>query len=800
MELDSFEPEFASVADYARAYRQLGLQAVPSMPPRAGEQWKRPAVPWKPLEHALIDDGGFGRFFSADGAWSWLDKDGGRHPTPNIGLITGDCSGRVVVLDLDLQKELGSQQWWIGLLAVHNNDMELETPTQRTGGGGLQMLLRWPLGRTMPTAHKTPIGVDIRGQGAFAVLPPSRHESGQGYRWLPALAPWEVDVVDCPIWLCEAIEALLAKYGRQGTQAAAEPGSNVTVLPLPQGKTHTLAGEALDGREGHMTSLVWAALVDLRRAHPFLPSAGALQQEMEHAYRRYESGVSARDKSTPKHIALDREGRGVSAFRQKWDYALQQWDGKLAADAQRLPAHRQPPPTARRIETRTEIGEFGEEMVVRFDADTGEIVDDDAPQAHGEERSEFDVDRPRILELWDGEALLRAPNPEWLVDGLIIKNGLGFLYGDPGCGKSFLALDLALTLANGGERWIGKPVAGRGGVLYLAGEGKAGAKLRYMAWQAAKGVPDHQAHFLMAFESLNFMKVEDVETLERTIEHIIAQRGETPCLIVVDTVSRVLPGAKENLQEDMSIFVQACDRVRQRFGCAVMGVHHSAKGSGQMRGSTVLKGAADFAFAMTKLGADEEGDAPQGETPQVIFIAEKIKDAVDSWTLKLDLVEQACGDLAGSSSLVVQLAKEEQADFVNPRDVDHLGLTKDDYQRILKTVRDAAREGRPLNYTPKAESGEGRGWRKTLLQRHQIMGATADAVRDMWLASGVITHFNYVAKESERAPGYPEHWSNGHMSGYAVTGDIGDPAEKYRIEREAQQHTDRLSGTDDTPF
>ena len=36
--------------------------------------------------------------------------------------------------------------------------------------------------------------------------------------------------------------------------------------------------------------------------------------------------------------------------------------------------------------------------------------------------------------------------------------------------------------------------------------------------------------------------------------------------VFVDTVSRVLPGAEENLQKDMTLFVKACDAVRERFG------------------------------------------------------------------------------------------------------------------------------------------------------------------------------------------------------------------------------------------
>ena len=39
--------------------------------------------------------------------------------------------------------------------------------------------------------------------------------------------------------------------------------------------------------------------------------------------------------------------------------------------------------------------------------------------------------------------------PDFLVEGMIERDTLGLVFGDPGCGKSFLGVDLALSVATG---------------------------------------------------------------------------------------------------------------------------------------------------------------------------------------------------------------------------------------------------------------------------------------------------------------------------------------------------------------
>ena len=89
-----------------------------------------------------------------------------------MGVITGEASGPPRRIDLDTVKNPAAGEWWHGLMVVENYGPELETWGARVGIGGAHTVFRYPAGFAMPTV-RTAIGVDLRGQGGFIVLPPS---------------------------------------------------------------------------------------------------------------------------------------------------------------------------------------------------------------------------------------------------------------------------------------------------------------------------------------------------------------------------------------------------------------------------------------------------------------------------------------------------------------------------------------------------------------------------------------------------------------------------------------------------
>ena len=201
-----------------------------------------------------------------------------------------------------------------------------------------------------------------------------------------------------------------------------------------------------------------------------------------------------------------------------------------------------------------------------------------------------------ILSLSDLQAM---PPVQFLVDGLFTRHGFAVMYGSPGCGKTFVALDVALCVASGKD-WHGRAVK-QGAVLYIAGEGVGGLGKRTKAWIEHNYPSANNLPLFILPTSVNFASTGDVEKLTSTIHKLQEDKGVEFSLIVVDTVARALLGADENSATDIGKFVKACDRLKDEYGCALLGIHHSGKDATKgMRGSSALLGAVDTSVQVTK--------------------------------------------------------------------------------------------------------------------------------------------------------------------------------------------------------
>jgi len=645
----SFDPDWSGPAEWARMYRAVGLQVVPARFPMKTRDDKRPALAdWREFQREQVEDAIFEKWFSSDAK-------------PNMGAITGAASGNLLVIDLDEYKSPEAALWFREAMF----GVSPETWMQITGGGGRQWFFRLPADVAIGNC-RTALGVDIRGQGGFAMLPPSRHMSGKPYAWADGHEPWSIDIDVAPTHLIDAVRALIEEHGGSATPAARER--------VASEQDHDAWGHLVDGREEYMRAVVWARVVDMRRESPARPAGEALEAHIAEAYQVYERKVRSRlGGPDPLAIKLDREGRGFTAFADKFRAALKQWDGKVAEAAlvPKLVQHDEPPSSST----------SGASLAEKVEAANGAAAAGD------------------IYEWLDIASVKRLPDPRWAVKDLIIEDALGFIYGAPGVGKSFVALNLALSVAYGYPSWWwSKAIERKGPVVYITSEGTGTFKVRIDAWQrheaTANGVElDDAAQFALVRETINFMKAEDVAKLIRTVEAVQAAMGGPPALVFVDTVSRVIPGADENLQSAMTLFVEACDQVRKRFGCSVVGVHHAGK-AGDMRGSTVLKGAGDFVF---KLEREDEDD----HTAPFKFIAEKIKDAADGWRnmVKLSPVGWIeAGKLDGERKSLVALPTTAESPIRKPDDMP----SRDIVRQVLKDIDASWSAGNPLS--PKVQT------------------------------------------------------------------------------------------------
>jgi hypothetical protein len=140
------------MSQWAEKYLSLGWSLIPLR-----TRTKEPLIPWTEFQK---------RKATMMEISQWLNK----YPQMNIGVVTGQISG-IVVVDLD-----GKEGNSFGL------QNHVISPCISLTGNGKQVFYKWTehVGNSV---KKLAPGVDIRGDGGYVVLPPSIHPNGKRYRW-----------------------------------------------------------------------------------------------------------------------------------------------------------------------------------------------------------------------------------------------------------------------------------------------------------------------------------------------------------------------------------------------------------------------------------------------------------------------------------------------------------------------------------------------------------------------------------------------------------------------------------------
>lgn len=220
----------------------------------------------------------------------------------------------------------------------------------------------------------------------------------------------------------------------------------------------------------------------------------------------------------------------------------------------------------------------------------------------------------------DDAAVEQLPPLEFLVDGLIPRHSLVEMHGPPGSGKSFLALDLALSIASG-RPFCFRSVK-RGPVIYIAAEGSAGIAQRLRAWKHNRALTG-AAGVLFVTQPLPLL---DPGAIAQFADEAKAKIGNEIQLLVVDTLARCFAGGDENSSRDMGAAIDAMDMLRLTLGCTVLAQHHTRKDGDTERGSTALRGAVDTMLSVRK----DDNDL-------LSVICEKQKDAAPFQPIQLRL-------------------------------------------------------------------------------------------------------------------------------------------------------------------
>lgn len=250
---------------------------------------------------------------------------------------------------------------------------------------------------------------------------------------------------------------------------------------------------------------------------------------------------------------------------------------------------------------------------------------------------------PESAPMWATDlASVHIPRPRWLIDGIWTRGGCGFISGAPKSYKSWLALDLAVSVATGGPMLGMHRVAAPGPVLYLQEEdsvatavdrldqvveGRApghhwGGSLDGLAWSPPQPLPiDIQAHTGIVLSDSRW-------------QAWLGERVRTYGYhaVIIDTLTTTVGDVDLDKAVDLQIRVlRPLRELAQTYDCAVIIVHHSRKNTqGGRRGSNMLGSVALHGWVDCALYLDRD------EESGVITVSPEGKhDPTEGWAMRV---------------------------------------------------------------------------------------------------------------------------------------------------------------------
>ncbi len=185
-----------------------------------------------------------------------------------------------------------------------------------------------------------------------------------------------------------------------------------------------------------------------------------------------------------------------------------------------------------------------------------------------------------------------AEKPEshrWLIEALWSDEAVGIVGGEPKCGKSFLALDLAVAVASGAPALRRYAVPRPGPVLLFAAEDPLHVvRDRLAAIAQAAGVDfDTLDVHVITQPTLRLDLEADWKRLRQTVAAL------RPRLLVLDPFVR-LHRIDENAAGEVAPLLASLRTLQRQLHTAVLVVHHARKGGDRRRPGQALRGSSEL--------------------------------------------------------------------------------------------------------------------------------------------------------------------------------------------------------------
>ena len=263
----------------------------------------------------------------------------------------------------------------------------------------------------------------------------------------------------------------------------------------------------------------------------------------------------------------------------------------------------------------------------------------------------------------DGMSSIRPP--EWLIEDLFTTDSYAMLFGSPSTFKTFIALDMALSIASGSFGssdlcWPSPSVHVIGPVLFAAGEGRSDISKRVIAWQKRHNNGEKTGNFILG-DPVPLVNEDHGHFLEGAKK---ASPKEGYKLVILDTVGRSMAGLNENAQEHASAFTNLVEHIKYDLDAAVLVLHHTGfSDQHRARGSSVFGADADTIIRLDRetkakvvsLTMTKQKDAPEWEQKKYV----RLDTVVVSVDPLIDSLVAVTGEAVAAQKQEKELAKTQ---------------------------------------------------------------------------------------------------------------------------------------------
>lgn len=479
---------------------------------------KKPCVEWKEFQD---------RHATEEEVIDWFD----RWPDAQLAVVTGAISG-VVIVDCDSEEALRasiaeemqspiSVQTKRGRHYYFAHPLDGKRRGPRAGSNVRESNPDWPAVK----------GLDFRGDGSYALLPPS-----PGYVWD---VPRHYDMDDMPTW-------------RDWSPPSPIPSDNISFSDLDLSK---IQGMNLD--------------------------------EYPSEWDRTAKYAADKYPATKKLPTGEGNARNPRVARFAGECVVSGlWGDQLRIRVQEfMDEFFEEPLPSREFEATCRAIEEAERRnhPDRFD-EHGNYM---SPRLQRRLEREKEVSSPSLIQMKDVDRLLdEAGEVDYLIEPWLPKPSIVQVYGYSGSGKSLFVQHCVSALTCGAVCIGPFEVMRKARVLYLDYEnGKGTIARRLKNMRELYGDAEDRLNIWAPFEGwpeMNLRTREGLEILKRLISMA------KPDVVVIDTIRTAFPGLEENSAQEWSRINSLAIRLRN-FGISVIMLHHSNKptdGPGREAGSS----------------------------------------------------------------------------------------------------------------------------------------------------------------------------------------------------------------------